>query len=245
MVTLSAVVIARDEEKNIAECLEGLSFCDEIVVVDSGSRDRTADIARAAGAKVFENAFVDFASQKNFGVSKASGEWVFVVDADERVSPPLAAEIRETLKHPEADGYTVSRENRLFGRLMRHGANAGDRPLRLARRGATRFKGLVHETIELAMPGRLRHVLRHESTPTVASYMRKLNHYTSLEAQLLTERGEKVDPKKIKRRPVQVFVYRHFFQRGFLDGIEGFLFSVLSAYYEFIRRIKHAERTVK
>lgn len=244
---LSAVVIVKDEERNIRQCLESLAFCDEIVVVDSGSGDRTAAIARSMGAKVHVRPFDDYATQKNFGISQALGAWIFSVDADERVSPGLAAEIREILKDSVLDGYTVRRENRLFGRWMRHGANAGDRPLRLARRKIAVFEGLVHERIALpaAAAGRLNGILRHESTGSMGEYMAKLNRYTTLEARALAGRGAAFEEKKAARRPLLVFLYRYFWQKGFLDGIEGFLFSVLSAYYEFVRRAKHWECTGK
>ena len=239
---LSGVVIVRDEEKNIRECLEGLRFCDETVVVDSGSRDRTVEMARSVGAKVFPKPFVDFASQKNFGIEKASGEWLLLVDADERVSPELAFEIKQVLQKPQADGYFVRRLNRIFGRWMKHGGSGNDSQLRLARKEKAVFQGRVHERIRLDSPiGRLQNPLWHASTPTVRDYMRKLNHYTSLEAGGLAGKNEIFSEKKMKRRPLFLFFYLQGWKRGFLDGAEGFIFNMLSAYYEFVRRAKHWE----
>ena len=237
---LSAVLIARDEAKNLRECFEGLKFCDEIVMVDSGSHDGTADLALSLGAKVFLNPFKDFASQKNFAIGKARGEWVLLVDADERVSPELASEIRRALEAPRADGYFLRRRNRIFGRWMCHGDSAGDKQLRLALRQKAVFAGRVHERIYLDKTTVLREPLLHYSTPDVKDYMKKLNLYTSLEAQGLAENGAG-QVEKMKSRPFVFFCYVHFVRQGFLDGLEGFLFSVLSAYYEFVRRAKQWE----
>lgn len=243
MMKCSAVLIARDEEKNLRDCLAGLVFCDEIVLVESGSHDQTAELARSLGAKVYSNLFKDFASQKNFGIGKAESEWVLLVDADERVTPELTEEILGVLKNPKADGFFVKRSNRIFGRWMKHGDSGGDRQLRLARRDKAVFKGQVHERIyfEGKQPC-LKNPLLHHSTPTVRDYMKKLNQYTSLEAAMLVEKKETFDASKIKSRPLFLFIYLHFFKQGFLDGMEGFLFSVLSAYYEFVRQAKHWER---
>lgn len=239
---LSAVVITRDEEKNIGQCLEGLAFCDETVVVDSGSRDRTVPLARALGAVVYENAFRDFASQKNAAISKARYPWVLLIDADERVSPALAVEIRAVLQETKAEGYTFRRENRIFGRRMRHGANAHDRQLRLVRKEKAFFEGAVHERIFLqGKIGCLKNPLSHDSTPTLRDYMRKLNVYTALEAGAMAEGSVEFSEKKLKQRPLLLFFYQHFFRRGFLDGLEGFLFNGLSAYYEFVRYAKRWE----
>jgi len=241
---LSAVLICRDEEKNIGECLTGLAFCDERIVVDSGSRDQTVRLAEAAGTKVFFRAFSDFADQKNFAISKASGEWVLLVDADERVPEVLATEIVGAINGSIYDGYWLERRNQIFGRWMRHGAYKGDRQLRLIRRDKAVFEGPVHERVRVSNAGQLKEPLLHHSTPDIVSYMRKLNTYTDLEAKVLMGR-EGVDPvKRMKRRPVMVFAKQMVFYAGFLDGLEGFLFGVLSAYYEFIRYAKYWENRI-
>ena len=238
---LSAVLITRDEGENLRECLEGLGFCDEIVVVDSGSRDDTADLARRLGAKVFFNSFESFAAQKNFAVGKAQGEWVLLIDADERVSSSLGAEIGRVLQNPLREGYFLRRRNRIFGRWMRCGDSGRDKQLRLALRLKAVLTGLVHERVCLDGAGILKEPLLHYSTPDVKEYMKKLNFYTSLEARALTERKENVSMAKMKLRPFLFFLNVHFIRLGFLDGLEGFLFSVLSAYYEFVRRAKQWE----
>lgn len=246
MPTLGAVLIAKNEERNLGPCLESLRFCDETVVVDSGSADRTREIARQAGVKFFENEFRDFASQKNFAISKAGAEWLLLIDADERVTPELAAEVRKAVASGSHDGYWVRRENVIFGRRLRHGAHRGDWQLRVVRRRKAAFEGVIHERVRTeGRWGRLKQPLRHLSTPSVSSYMGKLNQYTSLEAQALASRGVRPGRRSMLLRPIAVYGRRAFWEAAFLDGFEGMLFAFLSAYYEFIRLAKCWERREK
>lgn len=242
MPRLSAVIIAKNEEKNIGDCLTGLQFCDEVIVVDSGSSDATVELASKKGARVYSNGFVDYAAQKNFGIGKALGEWVLLVDADERVTPELADEIKVVLAHPGADNYQVVRHNRIFGRWMKHGANRNDFQTRLVKKEKAVFEGPVHERIALNgnMP-KLQNPLFHYSTDNLSSYMKKLNTYTQMEAAQLNAKEREISSSKMKIKPLAVFFYRAFWQGGILDGLEGFLFSTLSGYYEFVKRAKHWE----
>lgn len=241
---LSVVIITKNEEKNIAACLDSVKFCDEAVVVDSGSSDRTAALAKERGARVLIRAFDDFASQKNFAMQSAAGEWVLLIDADERVTVELGAEILAELRSPKADGYFLSRRNNIFGRWMRHGANRGDKQLRLVKKSAA-FRGAVHERI--VPEGRtttLKHPLLHFSTGSVSQYMDKLNLYTALEVRTISEKRVKTEKPGIGK-PLGLFLYRFLFQGGLADGREGAWFSVLSAYYEFVRKAKYWERGQK
>jgi glycosyltransferase involved in cell wall biosynthesis len=239
---ISAVVIAKNEEKNIRACLESVAFCDEAVVVDSGSADRTREVAASLGAKVFEKPFVDYASQKNFAVSKASGDWVLLIDADERLPEGAGAEIRRAVEDASVDGWYFLRTNYIFGRRMRHGANRDDRQLRLLRREKAVLEGAVHETVpNVRRAGTLRTALLHHSTATVSQYMGKLNAYTSLEAAVMKGKGRAFSRRAASAAPWAVFFKRYVLERGFLDGIEGYLFAALSGYYEFVRRAKHWE----
>ena len=243
---LSAVLIALNEERNVGECLESLSFCDEIIVVDSGSSDRTVEEASAHTKKVFRSKFENYSAQKNFGIQQAAGDWVLLVDADERVSRSLAAEIRNATDRPENEGYYFLRLNKIFGRWMKHGANKNDYQLRLVKRQKAVFQGIVHERIYLhGKTSRLKSPLLHYSTNDLSDYMKKCNVYTSMEAGIYRERKDVFSPAKMKRRPFLVFIYRAFWQKGILDGLEGLLFCVLSAYYEFVKRAKHWELSKK
>ena len=251
MARISAVIIALNEEKNIGGCLEAVAFCDEKIVVDSGSADRTIAIAEVHGAKVFSNAFVDFASQKNVGIGKARGDWVLLIDADERVSEALALTIKKTLMNPTFDGYYLTRLNRIFGRWMRHGDNANDLQLRLVKKEKALFEGAVHERIYLQeKTGILKGPLLHYSTENISSYMKKLNQYTGLEATTWGHVNHltcphvvegRCSPVKMLLKPIGLFFYRLIWQRGFLDGMEGFFFCALSAYYQFLCQAKKWE----
>lgn len=242
MSRISAVVISLNEEANIRECLDSLAFCFEKIVVDSGSVDKTAAIAADAGACVTTRSFTDFASQKNFAISMAAGQWVLLIDADERVTPELAFEIQTAVAGQPAEAFYLLRHNRIFGRWMRHGENREDWQLRLIKKEHARFEGMVHERVEFSgKTGRLKRPLLHFSTPTISAYIRKLNIYSNLESQLLKERGTGLKRRDLTARPLIVLVRRWFLQGGILDGVEGFLFGALSAYYEFVRRAKYWE----
>ena len=240
------MIITLNEERNIKECLESVFFSNEIIVVDSGSMDRTVSLARSLGARVFEKRFEDFASQKNFGMGQAEGDWILLVDADERVTPALANEIKKTLEEAKAEGVFVIRRNNIFGRWMRFGINRLDWQLRLIKKSSGRFEGLVHERILFSGKAmRLKNPLLHYSTKSISSFMAKLNPYVNLEVKILDERQFVVGEKEMKRRPFEVFCKHYFIKLGFLDGLEGFLFCFLSAYYEFIRLLKKWEIQTK
>ncbi len=243
---LSAVVITQNEEKNIRECLEGLLFCDEMIVTDSGSSDRTAEIARSMGAKVFHHAFSNFSAQKNFAIEQSSGDWVVLVDADERVDHRLREEIKDAVGRAEVPAFYLRRKNILFGRWMRFGGSQNDLQRRLARRGLARFEGAVHERIRWDGPVRvLKNQLLHRSTASVSDYFRKLIQYTGIEAGMLHSHQAASDGSGMKLRPLAVFFDRFFLKRGFLDGWEGFLFCFLSGYYEFVKRARYWELQAK
>src|SRR5471030_793020 len=139
MPRLSAIVITKNEAANIAACLDSVAFCDERIVVDSGSNDDTVKIAATAGAKVMTHAWAGFGAQKNFALSQARGAWVLSIDADERVPAPLAAEILSTIGSAAADGYEIGRLSTFLGRPMRHSGWFPDYVLRLFRRENARF----------------------------------------------------------------------------------------------------------
>lgn len=237
---LSAVVITLNEEKRIERCLRSLAFADEIVVVDSGSTDRTRDIARGLGAKVFERRFDDFSSQKNFAVSCASGEWIFSVDADETVSPVLAAEVRKRMDESAFAAYAVQRRTRLFGREFRYSGLQEDKPIRLFLKSKARFKNAVHEVVEVdGKTGLLKETLAHESFQTVGEHWRRLQHYTDLES---LQGGCAPGRMRMLVRPVGRFLSLYIGRQGFRDGREGFVYAVLSGYYEFVRWAKLWEK---
>ncbi len=255
MSRISAVIIVKNGASTIARAVRSAAFCDECIVVDSGSSDGTADIARAAGAAVTARPFDDFASQKNFAVSRASGDWVLSLDADETVAPELAEEIRAVLQRGDRTAaYAIRRKTRLFGKVMRFGGLQHDAPTRLFKKSKARFEGIVHERVLVDGPvGRLRNTLEHASFQTVGEYWDRLQRYTTLEAQqaLEADRASAAGPAAPARsggagkyffRPAGRFFKMYFLQQGFRDGAEGFVFAALSAYYEFVKWCKIDER---
>ncbi len=235
---LSAVLIVLNEEKNIEACLKTLSFADEIVVVDSGSSDRTYELAKAFTEKVYQRKFDDFSSQKNFGAGKANSEWVFSIDADERVSIQLAEEIKRTVSNDSnTAAYTVKRKTKLFGKTLNYSGLQADRPVRLFKKGRAHFEQPVHERLQVnGKTGALKETLEHASFQTLSEYLNRLQFYTSLETAGGASTG-------FFARPLYRFFSLYLFRQGFRDGLEGFIYCALSGYYEFIRRAKLWEKT--
>jgi glycosyltransferase involved in cell wall biosynthesis len=241
---LSAALITRDEERNLTDCLQSLAFCDEIVIVDSGSTDKTAEIAGHFGAKFSSRPFDNFASQKNEAIRQTSGDWILLLDADERVTPELAKEIQCIIEsQPDCDGYWMKRHNYIFGRLMRHGANANDLQLRLVRRGKGLFEGIIHERVVLhGKGGLLRSPLLHYSTRNREDYDKRLAFYTDLEAEKIYRKGIRPNAVDIFLRPVAQFLRFYIFGLGFLDGFAGLQYQCLSSYYIYVKYTKAQER---
>lgn len=237
--TLSVAIITRNEEANLARTLNSVRWADEIVVVDCGSTDRTAEIARSFGAKFFVEDWKGFGAQKNSAIAKCSGEWVLALDADEEVSLELSDEICHLLAGPRLqNAYFLPRKNFFLGRWIRHGGYYPDPKLRLFRRGTARFEeSVVHETIRPAgSTGRLRGDLLHHAYPTLDSYIEHMNRYSSLGANQVIARG------KTSRNfmsffwnvflvPLATFKYNYLFRLGFLDGREGFLLHLYHSAY--------------
>jgi glycosyltransferase involved in cell wall biosynthesis len=243
-VLLSVVLITHNEESNIARTLrsvDGLvrNGAGEIIIVDSGSTDRTVEIAKSIGAKVCEEPWEGFAAQKNSAIAKASGDWILSLDADEELSSAAQAFLQQFLARSAAEwpgGVWFSRRNYFLGRWIRHGGYYPDKKLRLFRRGSGRFEErLVHEDIALAPglkiedPGGID--LIHRAYPTLSDYIEHMNRYSSLGAQMAAESGGRSGPVDIVLRPVATFIYNYFLRLGFLDGREGLLLHLNHAAY--------------
>lgn len=229
---LSVVIITKNEEANIARTLESAQWAEERIVVDSGSTDRTQEIARQQGARVFEEEWKGYAAQKNSAIAKASGDWVLSLDADELISTDLAENIRRSTSAGSTpiNGYFIARRNFFLGRWIRHGGFYPDRKLRLFRRGTGEFvERAVHETMRVTgQTGTLSGDLIHNAYPTLAGYIETMNRYSTLAAEVLT--GERRVRSSllwffvnVRLRPVLNFSWNYFFRGGFLDGREGFL----------------------
>jgi glycosyltransferase involved in cell wall biosynthesis len=209
----------------------------EIIVVDSGSTDRTIEIARSFGAKVFTEEWKGYAAQKNSAIDKAAGKWILSLDADEELEPALAQEIDKLLSQPpdQVAGFFLFRKNFFLKRWIKHGGFWPDPKLRLFRQGSARFEDrLVHEDAKLTAGtiGQLQHAIIHNSYPTFSDYIAHMNRYSSLGAEMTAAKGKRnfmiLD---IVFRPLLTFIYNYFFRFGFLDGREGFLLHVGHAIY--------------
>ena len=259
--TLSVVIITFNEEDNLPRTLESVKWADEIIVVDSLSTDRTVEIARSYGAKVFIEPWKGFAAQKNSALEKATGDWILSLDADEEVSPELADRIRGVLANaPVGDkfrtrtadgesapipinGFFLDRKNMFMGRWIRHGGYWPDPKLRLFRRGTGKVKQVaVHEVLEVQefhsgswhiKSPRLRDgALLHHAYPTLSSYIEHMNRYSSLGAEMATaKRRHGFSFLNIVLRPLFTFIYNYFFRLGFLDGREGLLLHLYHSFY--------------
>ena len=244
MTRLSAILIVRNEERDLPECLASLKgLVDEIVVVDSHSTDRTRDIAAAAGARVIERDFAGFGPQKQFALEQATGDWVLNIDADERLTPDLAREIRAAIDgSPAVNGYLLRYANYFLGRRLRFGGHWSERHLRLFRRDRAHYAGKeIHEGITVVPPlGRLRHCVRHNSYGNVGEYLEKCNRYTGLIARDKFQRGKRFSWAHHLRLPWEFF-HRYILKLGFLDGTPGFVYAALSAYYAWLKFVRLME----
>lgn len=241
MPRLSVIVITRNEISNIAGCLRSVAFADEVVVVDSGSTDGTAEAARALGARVLQpQGWPGFGPQKNRALDAASGEWVFSIDADEQVTPQLAAAIEAALAAPAHDAYIVNRRSSYCGQYMAHSGWYPDRVLRLFRRGRARFSDdLVHErVVAQGSVGRLAGDLLHDSMPHFESVIDKLDRYSTAGALALARRGVKGSLAKALAHGWWAFMRTYVLKLGFLDGRLGLALAISNAegtYYRYMK----------
>ncbi|GAB2181307.1 glycosyltransferase family 2 protein [Denitratisoma sp. agr-D3] len=240
---LSATLITKNAATVLADCLASLSFCDEILVVDSGSTDGTPDLARRLGARVIESEWRGFGPQKQYAVSQARHDWVLCLDADERVSPALAAAIAAALAAPSAQAYRFPRCNRFLGRYLRHGEGYPDWSLRLFHRGHGRWSDdAVHEKVVVAGPvAELRGDLLHDSAETLESYLSKQNRYTSLAAAEALARGKAAGAGRLLLSPLFRFIKFYFLRRGFLDGLPGLIHILIGCQNSFAKYAKMLE----
>jgi glycosyltransferase involved in cell wall biosynthesis len=237
---LSAIVITRNEAAKIADCVDSLAFCDERIVVDCGSEDDTVARALAHGARVEHHAFEGFGAQKNFALSLASGAWVLSIDADERVSPALAAELNAAIARGDADGYEMPRLSSFLGRAMRHSGWYPDYVLRLFRRGRARFSDdIVHEHVVCEGPvRRLSEPLIHHPVERIEDALSRMDRYSSAGAQKMAASGRRVTFASGFLHGFWTFLRAYVFRAGFLDGREGLLLAIASAegcYYRYMK----------
>lgn len=238
--TLSVAMIAMNEEANLPRTLESVKWADEIVLVDSGSKDRTLEIAESYGAKTSYHAFDGHGEQKNVALDLCTMDWILLLDADEVLTPELQEEIQRTLAgEPPFGAYWIPRLNLILGRWMRHGGFYPDHKLRLFRRGAARLSEGVgpHSTPQFeGAKGTLKHDMLHYAYPDLTVYLEHMNRYSSEIAVLLHQRGRVsrsvfAFAGNVVLNPLATFLYNYFFRLGFLDGREGLLLHINHSVY--------------
>lgn len=237
---ISALVLAGNAEAHIAACLESLAWVDEIVVVDDESSDGTRAIASAHGATVLERSLDRFDAQRNFGLEQCHGEWVLVVDADERVTSELQAEIERVVLEPGAHaGFRMPRRNHVMGTRVRFCGWYPDYVVRLFRSIGARYQGAVHERPVLTGSlGTLRGPLLHFTYETLEQFAAKADRYSTMAAAERWSAGRRAHWWDLVLRPAFELVKRYVLRLGFLDGMSGIVVSAMSAYYTFLKYAK-------
>ena len=241
MLKVSVTVITLNEAEHIGAALDSAAWADEIVVVDCGSTDGTADIARARGVDVLRRDWSGYVDQKNYAAERASHDWIFSLDADERIPPALAAEVRGLLSsEPSVRGYRGPRVTFHLGRWIRTTDFYPDFQTRLYDRRAARWRGkYVHESVAVDGPvGRLRHDLEHYSFRDLRDHLDRVNHYTTLAARQMHEAGRRAGPLDLLVHPPAAFLRNYVLRRGMLDGMAGLIISLVQAYSVFLKFAK-------
>jgi glycosyltransferase involved in cell wall biosynthesis len=238
---ISATIIAFNEERNIARAIESLRCCDEILVVDSGSNDRTVELAERLGARIIEAPWLGYAGQKNLAAERASHDWILSLDADEALSEDLEGEIWQLKKNgPEADAYTMPRLAQYLGKWILYSGWYPDRKVRLYHRAKARWVGdYVHESVTVeGTLGQLKGNLLHYTCGSLSEHIKSLDRYTTLAAEELVARKRKITYRQLLVEPPWTFIRTFFLQRGFQDGVEGLAIAYMAAIYTFLKYAK-------
>lgn len=240
---ISAVILTKNEERNIESCIKGLRWCDEILVIDDNSTDKTVVKAKALGARVvvcpLEN---NFSKSRNLATAEAKGDWVLFVDADERVSESLTFEITSSLHQKNTDfisGFSMRRIDTMWEKQLLHGENGNVRLVRLARKNAGQWSGSVHETWKVkGKIVELKNPLLHYPHQNVTEFLQEINYYTTIRAQELYKKRVKVHVWDIILYPKAKFIVNFFLKLGFLDGIPGLVVAMLMSFHSYLVRGK-------
>jgi glycosyltransferase involved in cell wall biosynthesis len=238
---ITATIITVNEERNIARAVESLRCCDEILILDSGSTDRTVELAGKLGARVIEAGWRGFAGQKNWAAEQAANDWILSLDADEALSESLEAEILALKKAgPRFDGYTMPRMANYLGRWILHSGWYPDRKVRLYLRSKAKWVGdYVHESVHVdGKVGHLESNILHFTCESLSEHVKTMDRYTTLAAQELVARKETVPLGRLLFHPLGTFVKSYFIQRGFQDGLEGLIIAYMAAFYTFLKYSK-------
>ncbi|MBI5452413.1 glycosyltransferase family 2 protein [Candidatus Gottesmanbacteria bacterium] len=261
--TISAIILTKNEEKTIQKCLQSLSWCDEIIVVDDFSEDKTIDncqllIANSKNKnskiKIYQRGLRgDFAAQRDFGLEKATSDWVLFIDVDEEISNELKNEIlsichpefisgsNEMLKQVQHDtkGYYIKRKDYFLGKWLKYGETGNIKFVRLARKDAGSWAGEIHEEWRInGKIGKLKNPILHFPHPAISSFLPKINYYTDILAQKWYREGRKIHFLEILIFPMGKFLQNYILRLGFLDGIPGLIMAIMMSFHSFLARGK-------
>ena len=241
---ISATIVTLNEERNIARAIRSLTCADEILIVDSGSTDQTCEIAQSLGARVLTEPWRGYAAQKNYAAGQGRHPWILSLDADEQLTPKLAAQI-SALKatEPAADAWSFPRLAQYLGRWIHHSGWYPDRKVRLYHRDRASWTGdFVHESVRVnGTIAPLSGDLLHFTCDSLSRHLQTLDRYTSLSAQEIKERNQPVPILRLALHPVWTFIRTYIFQRGFLDGTQGLTIAWMAALYTFLKYAKARE----
>ena len=236
MTGISVVINTLNEEKNIERAITSVKWADEIVVCDMHSDDKTSQIAKSLGAKVFYHERVDFVEPaRNFAISKALNEWVLLLDADEEISKELSLKIKEMMEKPiSSDVVELPRKNIIFGKWMQASMWWPDYQVRLFKKGSVFWQDAIHSQpqikgLKLQLPAEEKWAIIHHNYQTISQFTERMNRYTTIEAEQLVKKGYKFELKDIFEKPLNEFVSRFFANKGYLDGLHGLCLSFLQA----------------
>lgn len=239
--TIAVLILSRNEERNIRDCIESASFADEIIVVDSGSEDDTCQIAESMGAIVYHHVMDDagFAGQRNFALEKATADWVIYLDADERITPELATEIRQHIEKRKEQAAEIKRINVVMGQRMYYGVYRPDYVARLFPRDKVHWEGVVHEQAMTDLPiTKLQAPAYHYCLIDWDQYFNKFNQYTTLMAEKMHKRKKKTNIIAMHFHALFAFIQMYVIKRGFLDGKLGFILCQYHYYYTLTKYVK-------
>lgn len=245
---ISVIIAAKNEALNIEDCIKSASWADEVVVLDSGSSDDTVAIAKQSGARVIETNWPGYGPQQNRGIDATSNEWIYSLDADERITPALAEEIKRAIKEDKFNVYDVPRRSFFVSRFMRHSGWWPDRTRRLFKRGSARFtEHEIHANLATTeLVGHLSEPMIHHSFQDIDSVVEKMNRYSSGGARDLYTRGKRGSLRQAIGHGIWAFFRTYILRAGFLDGREGFMLAISNAegtYYRYIKLMLLSERS--
>jgi glycosyltransferase involved in cell wall biosynthesis len=243
MLPVSVAIITKDEEQNIEDALKSIADAKEIIVVDSFSSDRTVEICRKYTDKIYQHEWQGFALQKQKAVDYAEGQWVLVLDADERVTPGLRAEIMEIISGTDCSGFYVPRENYFIGKWVKHGGWWPDYTLRLFRKDRGHFEVReVHEKIVVeGRTGYLKNPLKHFTYRSISEFIQRNDKYSSLAAREIMKKSGRAGVFSLSVKPLSTFLKMYLLRFGFLDGMRGLILATLYSYYTFLKYAKTRE----